>query len=159
MAEQVQKIEGISPGMLWTFMVVLVGLMALVVLGDKVMDVYRNAKKRRKDRNQLEGQDITDKIADKVIEKLTPTLDERFEEISKNFEDIDKKLAADKALLESHTTQLNDHEGRVSKLEGGNLALCHGMLALLEKDPTLTKEQRAMKNFLIDGKYNEEDWK
>jgi hypothetical protein len=47
----------------------------------------------------------------------------------------------------------------VSKLEGGNLALCHGMLALLERDPALQKEQKAMKNYLIDKKYNEEDWK
>ena len=43
-----EKIEGITPAMLWTFLVVLVGLMALVVLGDKVMDVFRNIKKRKK---------------------------------------------------------------------------------------------------------------
>ena len=159
MEEKIPAIEGITPGMLWTFMVVLVGLMALVVLGDKVMDVYRNAKKRRKEQSELNGQDITDRIADKVLEKLTPTLDQKFDEIAKNFDDIDQKLAADKELLKSHTTQLNDHEGRVSRLEGGNLALCHGMLALLERDPSLTKEQKAMKNFLIDKKYNEEDWK
>lgn len=54
-----QAIEGITPSMLWTSLVVLVGLMALVVLGDKVMDVYRNAKKRKKETQELQGQDIT----------------------------------------------------------------------------------------------------
>jgi len=149
--QEALKIEGISPGMLWTFMVVLVGLMAVVVLGDKVMDVFRNIKKRRTEREQLQGTDVTDRIADKVMEKLEPKLNEKFEE-------IDRKLASDKATIESHTVQLNDHEGRVSKLEGGNMALCHGMLALLKRDPSLTKEQKAMENYLIDGKYKEGDW-
>ena len=58
-----------------------------------------------------------------------------------------------------HTRQLNEQESRVSKLEGGNKALCHGMLALLEKDATLEKAQHAMKNYLIDGIYKEDDWK
>ena len=151
MEQQVQKIEGISPDMIWTFLVVLVGLMALVVLGDKVMDVYRKAKKRREEQTELQNSDVTDRIADKVMEKLEPKLNAKFDE-------IDRKLASDKATIESHTVQLNDHESRVGKLEGGNLALCHGMLALLERDPSLTKEQKAMKNYLIDGKYKEEDW-
>lgn len=149
--QEALKIEGISPGMLWTFLVVLVGLMAIVVLGDKVMDVYRNAKKRKAEREQLQGTDVTDRIADKVMEKLEPKLNEKFDE-------IDRKLAADKETIESHTVRLNDHEGRVSKLEGGNMALCHGMLALLKRDPTLVKEQKAMENYLIDGKYKKGDW-
>lgn len=151
MQQEVLKIEGISPSMLWTFLVVLVGLMALVVLGDKVLDVFRGAKQRKMEREQLQGTDVTDRIADKVMEKLEPKLNEKFEE-------IDRKLAADKQVIEIHTTQLNDHEGRVSKLEGGNKALCHGMLALLEMNPALTKAQHAMKNYLIDGKYREDDW-
>lgn len=152
MEAEVPKIEGISPGMLWTFLVVLVGIMALVVLADKVMDVYRNSKKRRTEREQLQGTDVTDRIADKVMEKLEPKLNEKFDE-------IDRKLASDKASIESHTVQLNDHEGRVSRLEGGDASLCQGVLALLEKDPTQTKAAHAMRNYLISGKYNEEDWK
>lgn len=152
MEQQIQKIEGISPDMIWTFLVVLVGLMALVVLGDKVLDVYRKAKKRREEHNELQNADVTDRIADKVMEKLEPKLNEKFDE-------IDRKLASDKATIESHTVQLNDHESRVGRLEGGNRALCHGMLALLERDPALVNAQHAMQKYLIDGKYNEEDWK
>lgn len=146
-----QKIEGISPEMLWTFMVVLVGLAALFILGYKVVEIFRKEHERKVAKQQLSGTDITDKIADKVMEKLQPALDEKFDE-------IDKKLAADKETLTAHTTQLNDHEARVTRLEGGNRALCHGMLALLERDPSLTKAQNAMKNYLIDGIYKEDAW-
>ena len=162
--EQVQKIEGISPEMLWTFLVVLVGIMALVVLGDKVMDVFRNAKKRRREQTELEGQDITDRIADKVMEKLTPTLNEKFGEINQQFEEIDRKLAADKAELEMHTTQLNAHQDRVDRLDNDTKALLHGMSALLSHQVTgngiegLKKTYTATKNYLIDRVYKEDNW-
>lgn len=150
--QQMQKIEGISPDMIWTALIVLVGAAALYVLFDKVREIFRKEKKNKTDREQLSGEDITDRIADKVMEKLQPKLDEKFEE-------IDRKLASDKQTIEMHTSQLNDHEGRVSKLEGGDKSLCQGMLALLELNPSLTKAQHAMQNYLITGKYNEEDWK
>lgn len=148
--EQVQKIEGISPDMLWTFLIVLVGLATLFVLGDKVLDVFRKAHERRKQSHQLNQQDITDKIADKVIEKLNPELDKKFAE-------IDKRLKNDKENLDSHTRQLNAFESRVTQLENGNKALCHGMLALLELNPSLKNAQKAMRNYLIDGEYKEDN--
>ena len=151
MEQEVLKIEGISPSMLWTALYVIVGLCALVVLGDKVLDVFRHARQRKADRQQLQGTDVTDRIADKVMEKLEPKLNEKFEE-------IDRKLAADKATIESHTRQLNEHESRVGRLDAGNDSLCQGVLALLEKDPSLTKAAHGMKNYLITGKYNEKDW-
>lgn len=153
-----QAIEGITPSMLWTSLVVLVGLMALVVLGDKVMDVYRNAKKRKKETQELQGQDITDRIADKVIEKLNPALDKKFAE-------IDKKLAADKETIELHTSQLNAQVARVDQLDSDTKALLHGMSALLSHEATgnsiekVKKTNTTMSNYLIDRKYNEEDWK
>ena len=147
-AQNLQKIEGISPDMIWTFLIVCVGFAALIVLGDKVMDVWRKARERRK----VGKQDIADEVADKVMTKLQAKLDEKFDE-------IDKRLSADKEQLTSHTRQLNEHEERVTQLEGGNKALCHGMLALLEMNPALASASKAMKNYLIDGTYKEEDWK
>lgn len=152
MEENLPKIEGISPSMLWNFMVVLVGLAALLVLAYKVIEIVRKEIERKEKRRQLNGQDITDQIANKVMERLQPELDKKFDE-------IDKKLASDKETLISHTHQLNAFENRVSKLENGNKALCHGILALLERDSTLVNAQNAMKSYLIDGKYNENDWK
>ena len=150
MEQELQKIEGISPDMLWTFLIVLVGLATLFVLGDKVIDVFRKAHQRRKQSQELNQQDITDKIADKVIEKINPELDKKFAE-------IEKRLANDKENIDMHTRQLNAFESRVSQLENGNKALCHGMLALLEANPALKGPQKAMRNYLIDGVYTEDD--
>lgn len=157
-SQQAQAIEGITPEMLWTFIVVLVGLMALIVLGDKVMDVFRNAKKRRQEQSDLNSQDITVRIADKVIEKLTPTLDEKFDEIN-------KKLAADKETIELHTRQLNAQNERVDRLDNDTRALLHGVSALLGHEvdgnsiDRVKRTNSAMKNYLIDRKYKEDDWK
>jgi len=158
METQVQAIEGITPGMIWTFLVVLVGLMALVVLGDKVMDVFRNAKKRKQETAELQGSDITDRIATKVIEKLSPQLDEKFAE-------IDRKLAADKDAIDLQMSQLNAQKDRVDRLDNDTKALLHGMSALLNHIATgnsidkVKKTNGTMNNYLIDRKYNEEDWK
>lgn len=163
--QQVQKIEGISPEMLWTFMIVLVGLATLLILGYKVVEIFRKEHERK----QLNDQDITDKIAEKVTEKVNCQIDEKFDsfekKIDKKFEDIDKKLAADKETLESHTAQLNAEKTRVDRLDNDSKALCHGVFALLafqvngQKTDKILKTEEAMKNYLIDGKYNEEDWK
>ena len=159
---QVEKIEGISPEMLWTFLIVLVGLATLFLLGYKVIEVLRKEHERKVQRQQLDGQDITDQIANKVMEKLTPQIDEKFDSFESKFdkklEDIDSKLATDKANIDSHTKQLNDHESRVGKLEGGNKALCQGMLALLKQSAATAKTEKAMENYLITGEYNKEDW-
>ena len=160
---QVEKIEGISPEMLWTFVIVLVGLATLFLLGHKVVEVLRKEHERKVQRQQLDGQDITDQIANKVMEKLTTQIDEKFDsfetKFNEKFEDIDRKLSADKETLTSHTTQLNEHENRVSKLEGGNKALCQGMLALLKQSAATANAEKAMETYLITGEYNKEDWK
>ena len=153
--QEVQKIEGFSPAMLWTFLIVLVGLATLFVLGYKVVEIFRKEHERKVQKQKLAGTDITDQIATKVMEKLQPELDKRFAE-------IDRKLAADKEIIDMHTRQLNAHEDRVKKLEEGNKALCHGIFALLNHEVTgdsvdkLKKAEIGMKNYLIDGVYIEE---
>ena len=153
--KEIQKIEGISPEMLWTFLIVLVGLATLFILGHKVVEIFRKEHDRKVQKQQLAGTDITDQIATKVMEKLQPELDKRFTE-------IDRKLAADKEAIDMHTRQLNAHEDRVKKLEEGNKALCHGIFALLNHEVTgnsvdkLKKAESGMKNYLIDGIYSEE---
>lgn len=153
-----QAIEGITPSMLWTFCVVLVGLMALIVLGHKVIEIVRKEHERKVQQRRLNGDDITEQIASKVMEKLQPKLDEQLKE-------IDKKLASDKETLSMHTSRLNAQENRIDQLDNDCKALCHGVFALLSHEVNgnsidkLQRAQEAMKNYLIDGKYNEEDWK
>lgn len=159
-----QTIEGITPAMLWTFCVVLVGLLALVVLVYKVIEIMRKEHERRENRQQMQGQDITERIANAVMQRLTPELNKQFTEVNKKFEEIEKKLSNDKAEIEMHTRQLNAYSSRVDQLEGGNKALCHGVFALLSHEVNgnsidkLKTAHHAMQNYLIDGTYKESDW-
>lgn len=163
---EAQKIEGISPDMLWTFMVVLVGLVSLFLLWYKVVEVVRKEKEIRRNRDTLNSSDVTDRIADKVSEKITPQIDERFDTFEKKFDDIDRKLAADKQMLELHTSQINAQQERVNRLETDTKAMCHGIFALLSHEldggdsvEDIKRTHDAMRDYLIDGKYREDDWK
>ena len=155
-------LEGLLPADVWNAIIVLLILFGVAVALAKGIAFFRDEIQKSRNKKKLNRTDITDEIAEKVMDKLTPQINEKFEEFStsfdKKFEEIDNKLSSDKELLKSHTSKLNDHEDRVSRLEGGNDTLCQGMLALLEKDPALTKAAHAMKNYLISGKYNEKDW-
>lgn len=159
-----QTIEGITPSMLWTFCVVLVGLLALIVLVYKVVEIMRKEHERKVNREQLTSNDITERIASAVMGKLTPELNKRFDEVYKKFDEIDGKLSNDKEMIEMHTRQLNAYEARVDRLDDGNKALCHGVFALLSHEVNgnsidkLKAAHHAMQNYLIDGKYNEEAW-
>lgn len=156
-------IDGLTLDSVWTFICIGFALIGAFLVIAKFIDQIKKWVKERQEKQALGKTDITKDVADKVVEQIGPQIDQKFAEFSRSvdlkFEEIDNKLKSDKDTLTLHTTQLNDHESRVSKLEGANYSLCHGMLALLERDPALTKEQKAMKNYLIDGKYNEEDWK
>ena len=161
--ENMLKLESLTFSSIWNALVVLI-VLALLFFGIyKGVIMIRDDIKNRKNEKKINKKDITDEIADKVIDKLTPQIDEKFKEFSQSFDtkfdDINGKLSADKEELTSHTTKLNDHETRVSRLEGGDRSLCQGMLALLEQNPSLQKQTHAMQNYLITGKYNEEDWK
>ena len=97
MTEQLQPIEGITPTMLWNFVLVLLGLCAVVILVYKVIEIMRKEHERKVRREQLSGKDLTDEIADKVLAKLEP-----------RFAEIDKKLSSDKDRLDNHEAALKD---------------------------------------------------
>lgn len=151
------KLEGITPDMLWTFLVVLAALAALYLLFDKVRTSIRTEQQRKADQQELKGKDITDRIADKVMAKLQ-------EELDKKFDEIDTRLQRDRQDIDRHTTQLSAIESRVERLDESSRALCHGVFALLGHSvdgnsvEKLQKTHNAMKNYLIDGKYKEEEW-
>ena len=92
---QVQPIEGITPVMLWNFVLVLLGLCAAVVLIYKVIEIIRKEHERKVTNQQLAGKDLTDVIADKVLAKLEP-----------RFAEIDRKLTSDKDRLDNHEATL-----------------------------------------------------
>ena len=105
MTESVQPIEGITPAMLWNFVLVLLGLCAVVILVYKVIEIGRKEHARKVQHQRLNGQDLTDEIADKVMKKLEPQLKK-----------IDEKLASDKERLDSHERRLNQNDADLERI-------------------------------------------
>lgn len=154
-------LEGLLPVDVWNAIIVILILFGVFVAVFKGVVLIRDEIRKGREKKRVNNVSVTDEIANKVMEKLTPQIDKKFDEFNASFDEkfkeIDRKLDNDKETLTSHTTQLNDHESRVSKLEGGNWSLCQGMLALLKQSQQV-KAEHAMQNYLITGKYNREDW-
>ena len=115
-----QPIEGITPSALWTFLGVLLALCGVVVLIDKVADVWRKYKARKEIGPESK---IAEEISKKVIANMKPQFDE-----------IDKKFAHDKAEIEKHARQIAEIDRRVDSQDSGMKALCQGTLALLNHE-------------------------
>jgi len=98
------NVEGLTPEILWYTLVGLVGLGALVVLADKVAEVFRKRKERRA-MESTPSEEIADTISKAVLEKLEP-----------RFEAIDTKLANDKSRLDAHERTL----AHISETEQSN---------------------------------------
>ena len=137
--EQIKPIEGITPGMIWTFVAVLVGLAALYVLYGKVRETYAKNKKLKDPEKKL-----ADEISARVLEKLEP-----------RFAEIDRKLSNDKAIIDSHTRQIEALSSRTDGSEDGIKALSRGVLALLNhalhngNNDELEKAQQGINEYLI----------
>lgn len=136
-------LEGITPDMIWTFLIVLAGLGALIVAGDKVIDVFRRQHQRSLIRQR--GPEIAEEISRKVLEKMEPRLNE-----------MDRKLSNDKALIEDHTKKLLLLTNRLNTWEDGQKAQCRGVLALLSHEingnsiDKLKAAQDGINNYLIE---------
>jgi len=117
---ELPAIEGITPDMLWVFLVVLIGLAALFVLAYKVVDIIRKEIERKKERKKAERPELADEISSKVFASLEPRMSE-----------IDRKLENDKAVLDLHTRQINNLNKRTDDGESGILVVSMGLLALL----------------------------
>ena len=120
MAEQLQPIEGITPAMLWNFVLVALGLCAVVILVYKVIEIARKEHERKVKSKQLNGKDLTDEIADKVMAKLKP-----------QFDRIDEKLAKDKERLDSHERRLNQNETELDRIGENTEKILDAMDGLL----------------------------
>ena len=138
--ETMQPIEGVTPGMLWTFLGVLIGLAALYVLYGKVRETYQRNKQMKAPENKL-----ADEISAKVLEKLEP-----------RFSEIERKLANDKATIDGHSRQMETLAKRADGNEDGIKALSRGVLALLNhalhngNTDELEKAQQDINDYLIE---------
>ena len=137
-------IEGMTPSVLWITLFGLVCIGTLIVLGDKVLDVFR--RKHERDRLKKEPEDkLAETISAKVIAKMEP-----------RFAEIDQKLATDKSRLDEHTRLLGTHQDKLTDIDRGNKVLCRGILALLSHEingnsnDKLKESQQEITNYLIN---------
>lgn len=137
---ELPPIEGVTPGMLWTALIVLIAGAGLYVLYGKVRETYVKNKKLKDPGNKL-----ADEISAKVIEKMEP-----------RFAEIDRKLANDKEQIDAHTRQINSIEKAQSMSDKAEKALCRGVLALLNHDlhngnsDEMEKAQEGINEYLIN---------
>lgn len=138
--QDLPPIEGITPGMLWMALIVIIGLATLYVLYGKVRETYAKNKKLKDSEGKL-----ADEISVKVLEKLEP-----------RFVEIEKKLSNDNSRIDENTRELSEHRKRMDGLESGQRAICRGVLALLSHEingnsvDKLKEAQTGISNYLID---------
>ena len=139
-----KPIEGITPDMMWTALIVLIGAASIYILYGKVQETYRKQKEYKRIKS-----DPGDKLADEISKKVTVMMEQKFAE-------TDKKLANDKALLDAHTRQIAAMEKRQDSMENGMKAQCRGVLALLNHElhngnaDEMEKAQAGMNDYLIE---------
>ena len=119
----VQPIEGITPAMLWNAVLVLLGICTIVVLVYKVVEIARKEHERKEKKNKLADKDLTEEIADKVLEKLEP-----------RFKDIETKLNNDKNRLDNHETAINSLNGSIETIKEGMQVSCDALTAILDHE-------------------------
>lgn len=137
-------IEGLTPEILWYTLAGLVGIGALIILGDKVAEVFR----KRKQREALKSTP-SERLAEDISRKVMDTLEPRCEE-------IDRKLATDKIRLDEHDRRLAELGIRLDEHDQGVKVLCRAILALMSHAingndvEKLKVAQAELQNYLID---------
>lgn len=138
--QDLPPIEGVTPGMLWTALIVLIAGAGLYVLYGKVRETYAKNKKLKDPEGKL-----ADEISAKVLENLEP-----------RFAEIERKLSNDNNRIDENVRELNEHRKRMDSMETGQRAMCRGVLALLSHEingnstDKLKEAQTGISNYLID---------
>ena len=112
--EQVEKIQGIAPWMLWVALFVGVALCVVIAAVWKVVEINRGEKDRKRKQVEKIAQDavtaqvntLADDISDKVMESM-----------KEKFDAIDRKLESDKTRLEAAERRSNEHDKALERIE------------------------------------------
>ncbi len=131
-------VEGLTPVILWYTLTGLVGLGALLVLADKVAEVFRKSRKRREERQEREESSGQSRHA-RLIHRLD-AIDDYIRENDRNLDRSNRRLSS----LESNVTHI----------ERGISALARAELAHIQHDLTgnhsdnLGRAEKEITNYL-----------
>ena len=132
-------IQGITPGMLWTALAVIVGLGVLYVLYGNVRKTYYDGQERKKER-QANGD---------------TTIKGQLDKIQKDLGEIGEFMRETNARFDRDNRRLNALDKRVDGLETGQKAQCRGVLALLNHElhngnsDEMEKSKQIIEDYLI----------
>ena len=158
MKETPLALEGIiTPTGLWNAFVIGLVLIGVIYGITKFAILIRDELKKRRDEKQLNKKDLTEQIADKVIERVNVKLDEKFQE-------IDDKFAKDKIAIDRHERQLASHAKQIRKAKTGLNALgqCVYVLFMRSNGGTVPENiiqsaNESMTAYLFNKEGDEED--
>ena len=131
-------VEGLSPLILWYTLIGLVGIGTLIVLGDKVLDVFRKRKQTKENEKAKE---------DGTIQRQLDKINKRLDTIDDYIRESDRKFDRD-------NRRLNSLETNVAHIEKGINALARAELAHIQHDLTgnhtdnLGQAEREITNYL-----------
>ena len=158
--EALPKVEGLTPTILWYTLVGVVGICALIILYDKVEEVFRKRKQRKQNAEAEHDGTIQGQL-----DKMNRQIAEIQKDLKTQFAEYDRKFATDKEMLDMHTRQINTQQAHIEQLFSGQKATCRGILALLNHEITgnsvdkLKAAKERMEEYLIDGAWPEEQTK
>ena len=158
MKETPLALEGIiTPTGLWNAIVIILVLIGVIYGISKFVILIRDEFKKRRDERQLNKKDLTEQIADKVTERLSMKLDEKFQE-------IDDKLANDKIAIDRHERQLASHAKQLRKAKTGLNALGQCVYVLFMRsnggsvpENMIESANESMTKYLFNKEGDEED--
>ena len=158
MKESPLALEGIiTPTGLWNAIVIGLVLIGVIYGIAKFVILIRDEYIKRRDEKRLNKKDLTEQIADKVIERVNVKLDEKFQE-------IDDKFAKDKIAIDRHERQLAVHAKQLRKAKTGLNALgqCVYVLFMRSNGGTVPENiiqsaNESMTGYLFNKEGEEED--
>ncbi len=130
-----QPIEGITPGALWIFSGVAVGILAIALMVFKLVEFIQGQKDRRNKASNIAQEPVA-----KIENRLTV--------IENRLNSIDDKLDRDKRRLEAL-------EGKQDEIQSGFKALCTANLAIMNKlmhngnDKEMEEAQKKLQDYLV----------
>ena len=89
----------------------------------KVIEIARKEHERKEKKNKLADKDLTDEIAEKVLEKLEP-----------RFKDIEMKLGNDKNRLDNHESAIKSINSSIETIKEGMQVTADALTAILDHE-------------------------
>ena len=119
------EIEGITPAALWTTLGVLLSLCGIYLVIDKVVTSVQNRITQRRLNQAGPQAKLAEEISAKILQSIEP-----------RFEDIDRKLSADKLRIDEHDRKLVTVSEQIKGMKSDNTMMLKSINAMMMHEIT-----------------------